>query len=120
MINRAHRFRGQKDIQNIYRRGRTIRLAKLSAKILPAKTSTARLAVVVSKKVNKSAVIRNRIRRRLYQQFRLLLDAKTTIKSDIVLSVYDDRLATAPPKDIKDIIRQLSQEIEKTSQNRPK
>lgn len=120
MINRAHRFRGQKDIITIYRRGASVRRGQITAKFLPSKTANYRLAVVISKKIHKSAVVRNRIRRRLIEQFRLAAGARKTINSDIVLSVYDEKFATAPPKDITGIINQVIEEIEKTAKKNHK
>ena len=51
-----------------------------------------RLAVVVSKKVHKSAVTRNRIRRRIYEIVRKKTDLKNAY--DIIISVYDEGTAT--------------------------
>lgn len=48
-----------------------------------------RAAVVVSRKVNKSAVARNRIRRRLYEALRQL-DDQITRPHDIVITVFHD------------------------------
>lgn len=53
------------------------------------KRKTYRLAVVVSKKVNKSAVARNRIRRRLYEAAREMGIEKP---ADIVLTVYNEAI----------------------------
>jgi ribonuclease P protein component len=51
-----------------------------------------RLAVVVSKKVHKSAVTRNRIRRRVYEIIRKKTDLKDAY--DMIISVYDEGVAT--------------------------
>jgi ribonuclease P protein component len=67
-----------------------------------------RLAIVVSRKVSKSAVVRNRIRRRLYEDVRILCSSFTDIY-DLVIIVYDEKLATIPPA-------QLHQEVEKLCQ----
>lgn len=53
------------------------------------KRKSYRLAVVVSKKVNKSAVARNRIRRRLYEAAREMGIEKP---ADIVLTVYNEAI----------------------------
>lgn len=52
-----------------------------------------RVAVVVSKKVHKSAVVRNRIRRRIYEAVRLQGD---TIPggTDLVFSIFSDKVAS--------------------------
>ena len=67
-----------------------------------------RAAVVVSRKVNKSAVKRNRMRRRLYA---LLQEIEPSIKGpfDIVISVFHDTLLEEPPKSLK---HQLKKQLE--------
>ncbi len=67
-----------------------------------------RVAVVVSKKVSKSAAKRNRIRRRIYEAIRLL--APTYLKNqDIVVTVFDDRIVSLPqPELIHTLERQLA------------
>lgn len=57
-----------------------------------ARRDTYRVAVVVSKKVHKSAVVRNRIRRRLYEVVRSF-EQQITGAYDIVLTVHDPKLA---------------------------
>jgi ribonuclease P protein component len=54
-----------------------------------------RMAVIVSKKTAKSAVVRNRIRRRLYEVVRTMhfLDNRPI---DAVFVVHSDELATLP------------------------
>jgi len=59
-----------------------------------------RLAVVVSKKVDKSAVARNRIRRRVYESVRQQADH---IKKpyDLVITIYTDQAATMPHEELE-------------------
>ena len=58
----------------MYANGRPVRSRLLTIKSTTnPRRKTPRIAVVVSKKVTKSAVQRNRIRRRLYELFRLRL-----------------------------------------------
>lgn len=65
-----------------------------------------RVAVVTSKKVNKSAVIRNRIRRRVYEAVRLQEQA---IKDgyDLVFSVYSDEVATMDKNELDGLVQAL-------------
>lgn len=68
-----------------------------------------RLAVVVSKKVSKSAVVRNRIRRRLYEAFRVESPGFKA-PNDMVLTVFSDQLATIPAEEVTRLVRaQLKQ-----------
>lgn len=67
-----------------------------------------RLAVVVSRKVSKSAVVRNRIRRRLYESVRIL-SSEFTAPYDLVLVVYDEKLANVPADQLSGEVRKLVQ-----------
>lgn len=64
------------------------------------------MAVVVSKKVIKSAVARNRIRRRLYEAIRVELP-KLTQQSDLVFIVVSAEVMTAPASDITSSIQRV-------------
>lgn len=76
-----------------------------------------RLAVVVSKKVHKSAVKRNRIRRRLYEAVRLQLSDAPAY--DLVLTVFHEQVAEMPADELTTMVRaQLKQAGIKN--NRPK
>lgn len=70
---------------------------------------TYRAAIVVGRKVNKSAVTRNRIRRRLYEAVRLNQEVIGT-PCDIVVNVFSDEVATEPFETItRQMRRQLKQ-----------
>jgi ribonuclease P protein component len=116
MISRKHRFRGQRDIEYVYRKGRPTRAGFMGVKAVPAKGDDYRLAVVVSRKVHKSAVVRNRIRRRLYEHFRLIRkEAGRPIKQDIVLTVYDEKAANIPHNELRQACEHLLKQTEDTS-----
>ena len=76
MISRKHRFHGYGSLRYVYQNGKTVRgpLASLKYVHNPRRDSY-RFAIVVSKKVNKSAIVRNRIRRRLFAIIREELPA---------------------------------------------
>lgn len=95
MINHAHRFHGRRAIQRLYSTGRTVRTAGLSVRVAPNPRGTYRVAVIVSRKISKSAVVRNRIRRRIYEQVRLLF-ATHPAPYDLAVTVFDEKLAEAP------------------------
>jgi len=93
MLDRAHRFHGLNSLSYAYRRGQTVRGAQLSLKYaLNHRRGSYRAAVVVSKKVDKSAVVRNRIRRRIYEAIRLQ-QTKITEPYDLIFSAYSAQLA---------------------------
>ena len=79
----------QSDFSRIYKQGRRHRSRLLTAVVAPAPTGYTgiRVACVVSKKVAKQAVRRNRIRRRLREAFRLQLSAAAP-PVDIILIAH--------------------------------
>jgi ribonuclease P protein component len=60
-----------------------------------ARRAESRFAVVVSKKVYKSAVKRNRIRRRIFEVIRLNLKSDAPV-FDVVISVYSPETLDLP------------------------
>jgi ribonuclease P protein component len=117
MISRLHRFHGQKALANVYKNGKTVRGTFQSIKYAPNNRSTYRVAVVVSRKVNKSAVVRNRIRRRLYEIVRREEDQMLK-PADIIVTVFDDKVAAMPAPDLQKTMQaQLAQSG--LIQNRP-
>lgn len=104
MISRAHRFHGYASLRPVYSRGSVARgqFAALKYMYNP-KRSSYRAAVVVSKKVHKSAVVRNRIRRRIYEIIRTSVSGDTKAW-DMVFVVYSDQIATLPAAELREII----------------
>ena len=93
MISRLHRFHGHNSLSFVYRHGKTVRGSHLSLKFaLNPRRKMYRAAVVVSRKVNKSAVVRNRIRRRIYETLRQHEDL---IRGpyDLVVTAFSEQLA---------------------------
>jgi ribonuclease P protein component len=100
MISRKHRFHGHNSLSYVYKNGQTVRGPLFAIKYAPnPRRQTYRAAVVVSRKVHKSAVARNRIRRRLYAT---LQDFEPQINApyDIVLTVFHNTLIEEPPKNL--------------------
>ena len=92
MISSTNRFHGYGSLKYTYSRGETVRGPLCSTKYaLNSRRRKYRLAVVVNKKVNKSAVVRNKIRRQIYEVVRLVSDQ---IKNpyDIVITVFSDQI----------------------------
>lgn len=108
MISRGHRFHGYGSLRYVYQNGKTVRGPLTALKFVPnPKRDKYRLAVVVSKKVNKSAVVRNRIRRRLYEAFR---HQDVRISFDCVITVFNDTVATMPAPELDRLVHaQLKQ-----------
>jgi ribonuclease P protein component len=95
MLAYKYRFHGYHSLDTVYKRGTTIRGPFVMVRYVPnPKRQNFRAAVVVSKKVQKSAVVRNRIRRRIYEIIRNHVPAGTPY--DIVVTVFDEAAATMP------------------------
>ncbi|HUD06050.1 MAG TPA: ribonuclease P protein component [Candidatus Saccharimonadales bacterium] len=109
MIHRTHRFHGYNSLRYVYQHGQIARADKLNVKyIVNSRRSKYRLAVVVSRKVSKSAVVRNRIRRRVYEFVRIR-EPQITRPYDIVVTAFDEKFAnlSAPKLDktLNDLFR---------------
>lgn len=101
MIDRTHRFQGHSSLRFVYQKGQTIRGPFCSLKFIAnQRRRRFRVAVVVSRKVHKSAVVRNRIRRRMYEIVRELAP-RITESYDLVFTAYSDQLAEMPAKQLE-------------------
>jgi ribonuclease P protein component len=107
MIARVHRFHGYGSLRGVYSRGQTVRSPLISLKYSTRSGNRPyRSAVVVSRKVNKSAVVRNRIRRRVYEIVRLM-GVGLPDGLDLVFTAFSDELATIPPEALQEIVTGL-------------
>src|SRR3990172_4182898 len=108
MISKEHRFAGQAGLRYVYRHGQTVRGPLFSINsVRNSRRATYRAAVVISRKVHKLAVVRNKIRRRLYEAIRVLED-DIAGPYDIVLNVFSDSVADEPAESLK---RQLKKQL---------
>jgi ribonuclease P protein component len=112
MIARAHRFHGYGSLRFVYSRGQVVRGSLCMFKYASnPKRKTWRVAVVVSRKVHKSAVVRNRIRRRVYDIVRHAVSADLPA-TDIVCVVHSADIATMPADELqKTLVAQLEKVI---------
>lgn len=94
MLALAHRFHGHNSLRPLYQKGKSAYSRNIKMLWLPAQGNF-RVAVVVSKKVHKSAVARNRIRRRIYGEIeRNYKDSNP--QNDLIFLVQNATLATLP------------------------
>jgi len=104
MLARTYRFHGYGSLRYVYTRGQSIRASFGVLKYATnPKRKTWRAAVVVSKKVHKSAVVRNRIRRRIYEILRTTIP-KDGSSFDMVYVVYAAQVADMPADDLREAI----------------
>ena len=94
MISKELRFHGHGSLNFLYKNGETKRSKHMALKsISNPRRKKPRFAVVVSKKVHKSAVKRNFIRRRIYEIWRKDIMPKLKIKNlDAAVIVYSPEL----------------------------
>lgn len=106
MLRRANRFHGHNSLRYVYKTGQTVRSDLFGIKYgLNQRRADMRCAVVVSKKVSKSAVKRNRMRRRLYELIRTTVLPDQPM--DIVLTVFHESTATIPMGQLQEQFRAL-------------
>lgn len=101
MISRKYRFHGHGSLRFVYQKGKTIRGQYGSIKFIAnPRRKDYRMAVVVSRKVHKSAVVRNRIRRRIYEIVRHE-ESRMTEPYDMVFTVFSDQVASISAEDLR-------------------
>lgn len=104
MLQRANRFHGYNSLNDVYRNGSTVRANELSIRYkVNSKRTEYRVAVVVSKKVSKSAVVRNRIRRRVFEVVRQQ-NTVITKPFDIVISIHSDSIANMSAPQLNELL----------------
>ena len=107
MISTLFRFHGHNSLRYVYSNGKAVRSQLFTVKyVTNSHRKQPRFSVVVSKKVIKSAVGRNRIRRRLYEYVRTNMDRLTDVY-DIVIICTSAELRTLPYADISSQLDQL-------------
>lgn len=106
MLRRSNRFHGHNSLRSVYQGGQTVRGSLLSLRYAPGKRAEFRAAVVVSKKVAKSAVVRGRIRRRIFEQTRLQAPNMTK-PYDLVWTAFSDQLAMIDGGELRTIVDEM-------------
>ena len=107
MLTVAHRFHGHGSLRYVYKNGQAIRSRLITIKytVNPHRKHS-RFAIIVSKKVHKSAVGRNRMRRRLYEIVRHELP-KMTRPHDVAIMIFSSEVINAPADELNELLRQL-------------
>lgn len=107
MISSLYRFHGHNSLRYVYGNGKAVRSQLFTIKYVPnTHRKHPRFSVVVSKKVIKSAVGRNRIRRRLYEYIRLNIPKLDNVY-DIVIICTSAELRVLPYAQISEQLDQL-------------
>lgn len=106
MLSQRYRFHSRGGVNYVYRAGKTIRTPIMSLVYAPNQRKMQRFGVVVSKKVLKSAVGRNRIRRRVYEALRLEIPDFTE-SMDCLFVIYNKSVAEMPFRELRRFLREL-------------
>lgn len=107
MLSFTHRFHGHGSLRYVYKNGQAVRSRVLTVKYIKnPHRKHSRFAVVVSKKVHKGAVGRNRIRRRVYEVIREEFGRFHGV-NDVVVLVFSNEIITMPAAELKESLRQL-------------
>ncbi len=116
MIAKKYRFHGHGSLRYVYKHGQVVRSKHFAIKYSHnPKRKNSRLSVVVGKKVLKSAVKRNRIRRRLFEVLRKNWDTVPS-HSDIVLTVYTADILVISNTDLETTILDSLSKISSSKQ----
>jgi len=94
MLSKEMRFRGRRSFQAALRKSRKVQAAGLSIRITPA--AQTRCAVAISKKIDKRAVVRNKIRRRIYSALEPAIRAAALPSVSILIVVTDRAVVDWP------------------------
>ena len=118
MLSRSNRLRRRNDFARVYKKGTTTHARLFSIKHAQNQLGHPRIGIVVSTKVSKRAVIRNRLRRRFYAQMRhLLLQINGGV--DIVIMVRHSAIDQESAQIARDLEKALTRahllsEVQKT------
>lgn len=108
MLAARNRFHGHGSLRYVYKNGQAIRSRLITLKFSKnPRRKYSRIAVVVSKKVAKSAVRRNRIRRRVYEVIRQ--QTKFPDRHDLVFLVFSSEVIDLPSPELTKLVRGLLQ-----------
>ena len=107
MLASKNRFHRRNHLNYVHRKGRMLRSPSISIRFLDnQKHEDYRVAVMVSKKVAKSAVKRNRIRRRVYSVVeKLQPPLKASV--DLIVMVYDEKVAEMDYPELEDTLTKM-------------
>jgi len=107
MIPFRYRFHGHGSLRFVYKNGQALRthLVTLKCSMNPHRRHP-RFAVVVSKKVLKSAVGRNRIRRRVYETLRTMITPEFP-SADLVFIISSSEILAQSPTELASLLSDL-------------
>lgn len=112
MLSFANRFHGHGSLRYVYKNGQAIRSRLITIKYTNnPNRKHSRFAVVVSKKVHKGAVGRNRMRRRIYEIVRHELP-NIPRAHDVAIMIFSSEVINLPAQELRETIHQLFDQAE--------
>lgn len=107
MLSKINRFHGHASQKYLYKNGTSVRSHLVTIKyIVNPRRKNSRISVVISKKVHKSAVGRNRIRRRIYEIMRHELPKFNGVYDIAVIVISGEAIGVSHPE-LKNTIHTL-------------
>ena len=107
MLQQRYRFHGYGGLRYLYRHASAERSRLLTVKyVANRRRRMPRIAIVVSKKVHKSAVGRNRIRRRIYEILRQQVPHFTGVY-DVALIITSSEVLVTPHDELVLVVTNL-------------
>jgi ribonuclease P protein component len=112
MIAARHRFHGHGSLKFLHKNAQVARSRYFTVKaVTNPHRKYSRFAVIVSKKVHKSAVGRNRIRRRIYELIRVAAP-ELTQTVDIAVIITSGEVLAAPHEELRQNLLAQFQELQ--------
>jgi ribonuclease P protein component len=112
MLKQKYRFHSRGGVNFVHQKGQMIRTPMMAVTFVRNERGFKRFAVVVSKKVMKSAVGRNRIRRRVYEAIRLEFPSDKP-PTDYIFTIYNPGMIKIPFRELRRLIQELIERAEK-------
>ncbi len=111
MLAVKNRIHGRNVFLRIFKSGKTIRSKYMNLNYSPIRGKHFKVAVIVSRKVSKKAVIRNRIRRRIYE---LIRQEFTDYANgyNLIFTVFSNELAVLKTSELKKIIEDILKKVQ--------
>jgi len=107
VIAKKYRFHGHNSVSRV--RGSRVSVGIFTIFYSKNKRTSMRLAVVVSKKISKIAVIRNRIRRRIFEAVRNQNIEDSSV--DMVIVVHDIKIASMSAQDLQKQVNKACKKV---------
>jgi len=110
MISQRFRFHGHGSLKYLFQNGEGARTKLFGLRYIENSHRTySRIAVIVSRKITKSAVKRNRMRRRIYEILRQHFNFEKPY--DVAVTVFSDEVLTIGHEELKDQLKKLISEL---------